>query len=261
MTESRIVDDLAALIITYNEEANLERTLSSIAWISKILVVDSGSTDATTVIAARFPQVRVVVRPFDTFASQCNFGLAELDTTWVLSIDADYAFTDELSREIGALPTGGQFSGYRVGFIYCVGGRPLRSTLYPSRCVLYRRDSATYQDEGHGHRVEIVGPVCSLVHRIRHDDRKSLSRWFASQVGYAKREADYILGEAPASLGLNDRLRKMAWPAPFMVFAYTLIVKGCILDGWVGWFYVLQRTLVEIMLCVAIIDRNLRRAG
>jgi hypothetical protein len=42
------------------------------------------------------------------------------------------------------------------------------------------------------------------------------------------------------------------------VFLYTLIFRGCILDGWPGWFYVLQRTLAEIMIAIEIIDRRLR---
>ena len=40
----------------------------------------------------------------------------------------------------------------------------------------------------------------------------------------------------------------MAWPSPILVFLYTLFAKGCILDGWHGWFYVLQRTLAETMI-------------
>ena len=49
----------------------------------------------------------------------------------------------------------------------------------------------------------------------------------------------------------------MAWSAPILVFFYTLFGKGCILSGWRGWFYVLQRTLVEIMIALEIVDRRL----
>jgi hypothetical protein len=50
----------------------------------------------------------------------------------------------------------------------------------------------------------------------------------------------------------------MGWPAPILVFLYTLIVKRCALDGWVGWLYVLQRTLAEVALALEIVDRRVR---
>jgi hypothetical protein len=43
-----------------------------------------------------------------------------------------------------------------------------------------------------------------------------------------------------------------------MVFLYTLFAKGCLLDGWSGWYYALQRMLAELMICLEIIDRRLR---
>ena len=52
----------------------------------------------------------------------------------------------------------------------------------------------------------------------------------------------------------------MAWPAPILVFLYTLITKRCVLDGWAGWLYVLQRTLAETMIALEIVDRRLRRS-
>ena len=49
----------------------------------------------------------------------------------------------------------------------------------------------------------------------------------------------------------------MGWPAPPLVFLYALLVKGCVLDGWPGWFYVLQRTAAEIMIALELADRRL----
>ena len=60
-------------------------------------------------------------------------------------------------------------------------------------------------------------------------------------------------------LSASDRLRRMAWPAPIVVFFYVLVVKGCLLDGWPGWFYTLQRVLAECMIALELIDRRLRR--
>jgi hypothetical protein len=50
----------------------------------------------------------------------------------------------------------------------------------------------------------------------------------------------------------------MAWPAPLAVFFYTLLIKGCVFDGWPGWYYVLQRAFAEILIALEIIDRRLR---
>ena len=57
-------------------------------------------------------------------------------------------------------------------------------------------------------------------------------------------------------LSQTDRIRLRAWPAPILVLLYVLLVKGCILDGWPGWFYALQRMLAEIMIALEIIDRK-----
>jgi len=51
----------------------------------------------------------------------------------------------------------------------------------------------------------------------------------------------------------------MAWPAPLGVLFYTLFAKGCILDGWAGWFYALQRLVAEVLIALAVLDRRLRR--
>jgi hypothetical protein len=50
----------------------------------------------------------------------------------------------------------------------------------------------------------------------------------------------------------------MGWPAPLLVFFYTLLVKRCILDGWAGWVYALQRTVAEALISLEIADRRLR---
>jgi glycosyltransferase involved in cell wall biosynthesis len=252
------VDQITAIVLTYNEEDNIGRTLAALPWVRRILVIDSGSSDRTLEIIRRFPQAEIVTRAFDSFAGQCNFGLSLVASPWVLSLDADYVVSEALSHEIEKLtPTEGT-TGFRASFIYRVYGRDLRSALYPPRTVLYRKDKAQYRDEGHGHRVQIAGTVVSLRAPIYLDDRKPLSRWFANQQKYATLEADYLLGTPRAKLRRSDRVRVLAWPAPIFVFFYTLIIKRCALDGWAGWLYVLQRTFAEIIIALEIVDRRIR---
>ncbi len=254
-----MIEDITPIVITYNEEANIARTLDRLIWARRIVVIDSGSTDATLDIIRSYPQAEVVHRPFDEFASQCNFGIAQVTTNWVLSLDADYELSDELITELHCLRPDAATGGYQARFIYRVFGRPLRGTLYPPRTVLYRRDKARYQNEGHGHRVTVAGDVVPLTGVIFHDDRKSLARWFTAQQRYAHEEAEHLMASDRKALSLADRIRLTAWPAPFAVLIYALIFKGCLLDGWPGWYYALQRLVAETMLALELLDRRLRR--
>ncbi len=187
-----MLTEITPLVLTYNEAPNIARTLSRLTWASRIVVVDSFSTDATCEIIRRFPQAEIVQRKFDTFAGQCNFGLERIRTPWVLSLDADYVLDAGFEEELAALQPGAEVAGFRTLFTYCIHGRRLRASLYPSRTVLYRKARANYRDEGHGHRVQIEGDVLPLRSRILHDDRKPLERWLAEQNCYAIYEVEHL---------------------------------------------------------------------
>lgn len=153
---------LTALLLTFNEAANIGRTLNALSWIPQVLVIDSGSTDGTLEILASRPNVRVLHRRFDSFAGQCNFGLDQIDSDWVLSLDADYGVPPELGRAMSGLLERADregLAGYTLPFRYCIDGRPLRGSLLPPRTCLYRTRQGRYHDEGHGHRIRLDGPV------------------------------------------------------------------------------------------------------
>jgi glycosyltransferase involved in cell wall biosynthesis len=249
---------ITPLVITFNEIENIGRTLERLSWAERIVVVDSGSTDGTPEAAARHAQVEIVHRPFDSFADQCNFGLAQVRTEWALSLDADYVLSQELVREIGALSPPDDVQGYRASFVYRIWGRPLRGNFYPPRVVLYRAAAGRYVNEGHGHRLSLAGRILPLRHVICHDDRKPLGRWLDSQRRYARAEAEHLLAAEPGALNANDRIRLTAWLAPLLVLPYVLLAKGCLFDGRAGWFYALQRLLAEVMVALEVVDR---RAG
>jgi len=248
---------ITPLILTYNEEPNLARCLARLGWAQEIVVVDSLSTDGTRHIASGFPGIRLLERPFDTFADQCNYGLNRVQSEWVLSLDADYILAPEFVEELRELRPADDVAGFSASFRYCIDGRPLRATLYPPRTVLYRRALARYENDGHAHRVLVRGQVKPLRAAILHDDRKPLSRWLSSQDRYAKLEAEKLAAVPPADLSLNDRIRKTIVLGPPAVLLYTLFARGVILDGWAGWYYAFQRALAEALLSLRLIEAKL----
>jgi glycosyltransferase involved in cell wall biosynthesis len=255
-----MLEQITPLILTYNEAPNLARTLEPLRWAREIVVVDSFSDDETLAIAARFSQVRVFQRKFDVMERQWNYALQEtgIQSEWVLALDADYVVTPELVEELKALAPPPDVSGYQARFTYCIGGRPLRGSAYPPVTVLYRRNKAVYCQDGHTQRVIVTGEVRDLQAHIRHDDRKPLSRWFRSQDAYAQQEADKLA--QATSPGFNDRLRRLRWLAPFLVFFYCLFVQRNILDGRAGLFYAFQRMLAETMLSLRLLEQDLGAA-
>jgi glycosyltransferase involved in cell wall biosynthesis len=258
-----MLSNITPLILTFNEAPNIARTLSKLGWASDVVIVDSMSTDRTREVAtSAHPGVRWFERPFTTHAEQWNFGLTStgIKTDWVLALDADFVLTDQLVEELQSLSPDSAH-GYIASFVYCINGHPLRGTVYPPVTVLYRRDSAHYVDDGHTQRVRVNGQVRPLLHGIRHDDRKPLAHWLASQSRYMRIEAEKLERTPSASLSLIDRVRKMIVVAPAAMFLYCLIGKGGILDGTAGLYYALQRATAELILSLNLIDRMINRHG
>jgi glycosyltransferase involved in cell wall biosynthesis len=245
---------ITPLILTYNEAPNLRRTLEKLTWAERILLVDSFSTDETLRIAREFPQVEVLQRRFDHFAHQCNFGLESCRSGWVLSLDADYVLSEELISELQNWEPEPDVSAYFARFAYCVFGRPLRGSLYPPRAILFRRDCCRYYEDGHAHALHIEGRTGWLENIVFHDDRKSLARWVASQDRYAALEIDKLTKARANQLAIQDRIRRHIFLAPALVFFYTLLGKGLILDGRMGWYYTFQRTLVELLISIRLLQ-------
>jgi glycosyltransferase involved in cell wall biosynthesis len=255
--------DITPLILTFNEKENVARTLDALSWAREILIVDSGSTDGTTDIARSVhPNVRIVNRTFDNHTAQWNFGIDQVNTKWVLSLDADYLIGPEFLREIESLQPTEDVSGYAVEFKYCISGIPLRASVYPQRTVLFRRDASRYYDDGHTQLLRTSGVVLALKAKIDHDDRKPFRRWLREPRRYAKIEARHLRSQPVEELNFQDRLRrKIIFAAP-AIFLYLLLVRGLILDGWRGWYYVFQRTLAEVLLSVRLIaEQNPNTAG
>lgn len=253
--------DLTALILTFNERENIARSLERLGWVERILIIDSFSTDETCAIAARHPNVTILQRRFDTHTEQWNYGLDQVETAWVLSLDADYIVTPELAEEIRALEPAADADGFSAAFRYCVFGHRLRTTIYPPRTVLFRRERARYRQDGHTQLLSVEGIVRQLRGKIEHDDRKPLSRWLQSQDAYFKIEARHLLATPNEQLNRQDRLRKKIFFAPWVILIYLLIGQSLIFDGWPGWYYAFQRSLAETLLSLRLLTERERLEG
>jgi len=254
-----MLERITPVILTYNEEANIERVLERLRWARDIVVMDSYSTDGTLSILERYPNVRCFQRKFDSHANQWNFAITQtgIETDWILALDADYVLTEKLVDELGSLAFNREVKGYSASFLYCVFGKPLRGSLYPAVTVLYNKNFAAYVQDGHTQRIQIEGKVGSLKAEILHDDRKPLSSWLRAQDKYMDLEADIISQSEFGSLGFNDCVRKLILPGPILTFFYCLLYKKGILDGWAGLFYATQRTVAEFILSMKLIQRKI----
>jgi len=257
---------LTALVLTFNEQENIRRTLEALVWVPKVIVIDSFSTDQTLEIALSFPNVQIVQRVFDTHANQWNAGLDRIDTEWALTLDADYVLTAELQEEIKKVDPSSEMALYWGEFDYCIFGRPLRASIYPPRVILFRTKRARYVDEGHTQQLRIKGKLGKFKGKVWHDDRKPLRRWVQSQDRYSEIEAIYLLEQEARSrehaggekLSRIDRWRMKIVVVPILMPFYLLLVRGLIFDGWNGWYYAFQRTTAEMMLSLRLLEHKLR---
>ncbi|MEQ1725945.1 MAG: glycosyltransferase family 2 protein [Sphingopyxis sp.] len=252
-----MLDQITPVILTHNEAPNIERALGSLGWAREIIVVDSGSEDATLSILARYANVRVINRAFDNHWNQWRFAIEEsgVTTPWVLRLDADYALTDALIAELRGVQPARDIAAYRISFDYAIWGKRLRGSLYPANTVLFRCGAMVITERGHTEGWEPQGRVEPLSGTIIHDDRKPLATFITSQLRYMRHEARAVMGGKP---GLAAWLRRHPPLMPAAAFLYCLFGKGLIFSGRAGLYYSFQRTVAEAILAMTLIEIWLR---
>jgi glycosyltransferase involved in cell wall biosynthesis len=252
-----MLDDITPVILTFNEAANIRRTLSALGWAKRILVVDSGSTDGTVSILSEFPQVKIHRRSFDSHAKQWHYAAHhdELITPWVLRLDADYEVTAALVSEMAGLKPEPDINGYRIRFVYHIFSEPLNGSLYPANTVLLRRGHFSVSDRGHTEVWLVHGRVKDLREPIIHNDWKPVTRWVNSQAEYMHRELVALEQEGRA---LRRWMRRRPPIMPLVIFLYCMFCKGLIVNGRAGLFYALQRFVAESILALMVLEERLR---
>lgn len=254
-----MLDQITPVVLTRDEEINIERTLRQLTWARDIVVVDSFSIDRTVEMARAVPKVRVLQREFDSIAGQSVFGVANVTTPWVLLLDADYFVPGDLVEELRRLEPADGVDGYVASFRYAIDGRLLHASLYPPRIVLLRRDRASIWQDGHTPRIAVAGSTRTLHGHVVHDDRKDFRRFVARQRRYMAQEAEKLHATPFSALPPSGRIRKLVVVAPFAVVVHTLLVRGVILDGWAGLRYTWERFVAECILSWSMLSTRNRR--
>lgn len=250
------LNEITPLVLTYNEEANIGMCLKRLQWARRVVVLDSFSTDNTITLAQGFPNVVIKNRKFDNHTTQWNYGLDQIDSEWVLALDADYILPLESIVELQLLH--GNLDAYSVFFNYCVFGKRLRASLYPPRTSLFRVKLFRYAQDGHTQLLNTASAIVGgLSTRIDHDDRKSLARWFSSQMKYAALESQK-LSTPTEEVHWKDSIRQWFILAPILTPLYCLLYKRLVFDGWPGLYYTLQRTFAELVLSLTLLDKKIR---
>ncbi len=174
---------LSLVILTHNEEANVEYTLKSTrAWVDEIIIVDSFSTDTTVAICKRYTD-RVVQHPFENQAKQFNWALDNIPLAgdWVLRLDADETVTPALAGEIvRTLPSLSQeITGiYLKRKVYFMGRWIRHGDYYPMWFLrLFRRGKGRYEDITEEHIMLSEGRSVRLKNDFVDYNRKGLSFW------------------------------------------------------------------------------------
>jgi len=228
---------LSACIIARDEAGNLPDCLASVAFCDEIVVVDSGSTDATVEIARGLGAL-VVAQPWLGFAAQRNVALDHASCEWVLEIDADERTSESLRTEIQRFlanpPDRVDIAGIPRREIFL--GRALgHSAKYPKyghrllRRGTYRHDEDRTVHEGFV-PVGVVQPLQGdLIHMVA-------TSW-SEAVGDAWRYARLEAGQLQARRSLRTSL-KGGLLRPIVKFVYRLVVNGGWQDGWRGLVYI-----------------------
>ncbi len=185
---------IAAVVLTRDEERNIEDCLASLAWADRRVVFDSFSTDRTVELA-RQAGAEVIQHPFENYAQQRNAALDRVDAAWIFFVDADERVTPELAEEVRAV-TGGdrpEVAWWVPRHNYIFGRLTWGAGWYPDyQLRLVRQGCARW--ERPVHEVAVVdGPEGYLEHPLIHYNYTDLADFIARQERYTDYDARILL--------------------------------------------------------------------
>lgn len=227
---------LSVAIISFNEEKNIRRTLSSVAWADELIVVDSGSTDNTVAIANEFG-ARVYFEPWKGYGAQMNSAIDKCTSPWIFSLDADEVLTPELSAEIRRLIAGKpNFRAYSVPRLNLTFGHWMRhGGLYPDRKLrLFQPGTARLPEDTEPHATpKWSGPIGSLQSNLLHYQYPTVDLYVEHMNRYSTVSVPLVLRRGRTSHSLGAFIWNVV-VQPAAMFVYNYIVRLGFLDGREG---------------------------
>lgn len=229
---------LAVLILTRNEEKNIEDCIKSASCADEVIVIDSGSTDATRSIAESLG-ARFFSRGMEGgFAAQRNFALTLTDAEWVFYLDADERLTPEANDELRSIVSGGDKKAYEIKRLNVIYGQTMMHGGHrPDWSLrLYPRGAVTWHGEVH----ESASVNCERARMrspMRHYTYSDWESYLAKLNRYTTMAADELVA-------------KKGRPSFFAVVAHPLwgflrdyIFQGGFLEGKLGFSMAGQRAV------------------
>jgi glycosyltransferase involved in cell wall biosynthesis len=224
---------ISAVIITFNEEENIEDAIRSLDWADEVLVIDSDSSDRTCDLA-RSLGARVLTNPWPGFSDQKQLGVENSANDWIFSLDADERVSDELRKEIESIRSNGASAdGYRIPRLSFYVGRPIRhGGWYPDHQLrLFDRRKGRWNG--------------AVIHEsVKLDDNARVSELRGEILHYTVKSAEEhnrMIAERYAPLGAqkmyDDGRRTSPVKAVFagwFAFIRAYFLKLGFLDGYAG---------------------------
>ncbi len=210
---------LSVIVITKNEEDNIEDCLRSVSFADDIVVVDAESRDTTVLKAKKFTP-KVFIRPWLGFASAKRFAVQQTKHDWILWLDADERVTPELAGEIEKiLSTNPQRSAFTVARrAYFLGKWIQHSGWYPGRVArLFHKERAVFNDAAVHEGLETEGETGTLVNDLIHYTDPNIYHYFSKFNRYTTLAAEE-LEKKGKFFNLTDILIRPWWQFMRMYF-------------------------------------------
>lgn len=221
---------LTALVITYNEENNIDALIENLSFADEIIIVDSYSTDKTPSKVKAYPEVKFIQHKFTNFSAQRNFALQHVNTEWVLFIDADERITPQLKREIYATINNpkSDIVAYEMYRQFYFKNQIVRFSGWQTDKVfrLYKKDHVAFNKELFVHELlDVNGKSGELNNKLIHYSFDSYESYKSKMIQYAKLRAKelYIKKLKPTFFHFYIK--------PLYRFMSHYIIRLGILDG------------------------------
>ncbi len=247
---------IGVLIITKNEQANLEECLRTCAFFDEIVVVDSQSTDDTIAIAKKYTS-HTYINPFKNFRDQRMVGVSHMKSDWVFFLDADERIPEALQKKIKEFATQDFYTMLEIPRRnYMLGEWVAHSGWYPDfQRRLVKKSTLSFQDQIVHERIESSGPMFrdDSVHLIHHTCQ-SLSAYFLKINQCTSLEAEQYVD--------SDVFKITRWgifTRSLGMFTQTLFHHKGLKDGMRGFIVAGINFIYSFMLMVKLWEKRLRR--